>query len=150
MNEIAFSGSGTNQDIQIDDQGPVLPGYVPYLSLVYKLVVRTVILLLVVFTIKTTRSLHKPHNIFVANLLMSGMITTLSGCLIACTMITSFQLGVEPFVSCFAYKFRLLPIHVYNMSFMIFAANKVFAIKYPFKYRRKMKPRVVTAVIVGA
>jgi len=33
---------------------------------------------------------------------------------------------------------------------MIIAADKVFAIKYPFKYRRKMKPRVVTAVIVGA
>ena len=152
MDEIAFSGSGTNQDIQIEDQGPILPGYVPYLSLVYKLIVTTVILLLsgwVVFTIKITQSLHKPHNIFVANLLMSGMITTLSGCLIACTMITSFQLGIESFVSCFAYKFRLLPIHVNNMSFMIIAADKVFAIKYPFKYRRKMKPRVVTAVIVS-
>jgi len=153
MDEIAFSGSGTNQDVQIDDQGSVLPGYVPYLSLMYKLITTTVILLLsgwVVFTIKATRSLHKPHNIFVANLLISGMIITLSGCLIACTMIISFQLGVESLVSCFAYKFRLLPAHVNNMSFMIIAADKVFAIKYPFKYRRKMKPRVVTAVIVGA
>ena len=33
---------------------------------------------------------------------------------------------------------------------MIIAADKVFAIKYPFKYRRKMKPRVVAAVIAGS
>jgi len=152
MDEITFSGFGNNQDIQIDDQGSVLPGYVPYLSLVYKLIATTVILLLsgwVVFTIKVTKSLHKPHNIFVANLLISGMMTALSGCLIASTMIISFQLGVKSLVSCFAYKYRLLPLHVNNMSFMIIAADKVFAIKYPFKYRRKMKPRVVAAVVVG-
>ena len=153
MDEIANSGSGTNQEIQIDDRGSVLPDYVPYLSLVFKLVATTVILLLsgwVVYTTKVTRSLRKPHNIFFANLLVSGMITTLSGCLIASTMIISFQLGVESLSSCFAYKFRLFPAHVNNLSFMIITADKVFAIKYPFKYRRKMKPRVVAAVIAGS
>jgi len=33
---------------------------------------------------------------------------------------------------------------------MIIAADKVFAFKCPFKYRRKMKPCVVAAVIIGA
>ena len=66
---------------------------------VFELIGTTVILLLsgwVVYTVKTTQSLHKPHNIyFVANLLVSGMIATLTGCLIASTMMISFQLGVE-------------------------------------------------------
>ena len=117
MDEIANSGSGTNQEIQVVDRGSVLPGYVPYLSLVFNLVATTVILLLsgwVVYTIKVTRSLRKPHNIFVANLLVSGMITTLSGCLIASIMIISFQLGVESFSSYFTYKFRLLPAHCHS------------------------------------
>ena len=96
MSGISYSGSGTNQEI--DHQDSTLPGYVPYLSLLFKIITTTVILLLsgwVVYTIKTTRSLHKPHNIFVANLLISGMIATLMYSLIVCTMMISYQLGVE-------------------------------------------------------
>ena len=51
--------------------------YFPYLSLVCKTATTIVILLLsgwVVYTIKTTRHLHKPHNIFVPHLLVAGMI----------------------------------------------------------------------------
>ena len=62
MSGMSYSGSGTNQEI--DDQGSALPGYVPYLSLVFRLITAPVILLLsgwVVYTIKTTRSLHKSH-----------------------------------------------------------------------------------------
>ena len=146
-----YSGSGTNQEI--DDQGSILPGYVPYLSLVFKMIATTVISLLsgwVVYTIKTTRSLHKPHNIFVANLLVSGMITSLSDCLISSTMIISFALGVESFIGCFVLKFRLLPFYVNNMSFVIIAADKVVAIRFPFKHKRMMTSRVVAVVISGA
>ena len=153
MDEVDYSGSGINQEIRLEVRGSCLPGYVPYLSLVFKLLATTAILLLsgwVVYAIKATRSLHKPHNIFVANLLISGMITTLTGCMIASVMIVSFQLGVESFVGCFAYKIRLFPAHVNNMSFVIIATDKVFAIKYHFKHRRKMKPHVVTGVVVGA
>jgi len=39
-----YSGLGTNQEI--DDEGSVLPGYVPYLLLVLKLIATTVILLM--------------------------------------------------------------------------------------------------------
>ena len=66
MNGIYYSGSGTNQEI--DDQRFVLPGYVPYLSLVFKMIATTVIFLLsgwVVYTIKTTRRLHKPQYNYV-------------------------------------------------------------------------------------
>ena len=84
-----YSGSGTNQEI--DNEGSVLPGYVPYLSLVFKLIATTVILLLsgwVVYTIKTTRRLHKPYNIFVANSLVSGMIAVLFLYVISSIMIS--------------------------------------------------------------
>ena len=146
-----YSGSGTNQDI--DDEGPVLPGYVPYLSLVFKLIATTAILLLsgwVVYTIKTTRRLHKPHNIFVANLVVSGMIITLILCVVPSSMIISFQLGVEFFLGCFTWKLLFLPFHVNNMSLVIIAADKVIAITSPFKHKRMMTPYVVAAVISGS
>ena len=148
-----YSGSGTNQEID-DDEGSVLPGCVPYLSLVFKMITTTVILLLsgwVVYTIKTTRRLHKPHNIFVANLLISGMITTLTGFLIASTVMVSFQLGVEPFITCIAVKLRLLPSLANNFSLAVIAGDKLLAMVYirtfPFKYKKIMTPRLVAGIV---
>ena len=75
MSGMVYSGSGTVQDDhEADQQGSALPGYVAYLVLFFQLIVTTVDLLLagwVVYTIKTTRNLHKPHNVFIANLLNS-------------------------------------------------------------------------------
>jgi len=144
-------GSGTVQEI--DDHDLILPGYVPYLSLVFKVVATAAILLLsgwVVYTIKTTRNLHKPHNIYVANLLLAGVMATLHLCIIPSIMMISFQLGVESFVSCYALQFQYLPFHVNNMSFVIIAADKVIAITSPFKYKRMMTSRVLAVVIGGA
>ena len=150
MNGMDYSGSVANQII--DEAEPLLPYYVPYLSLVFKLLATAVNLMFsgwVVYTISTTRSLHKPHNIFVANLLISGMIAVLTGCLIASTMMISYQVGVEPFFDCSAIKLYFIPFHVSNMSIVIIAADKVVAISSPFKYRRMMKPRVMAAIIGG-
>ena len=148
----SYSESGVNEEVKVDKGESVLPGYVPYLSLAFKLIATTINLMLsswVVYTIKTTRSLHKPHNIFVANLLVSGMIATLTGCVIASTMMISFQMGVESF-DCTAFKLYYIPFHVNIISFVIIAADKVLAITFPFKHKRMMTLRVVTAVITGA
>ncbi|XP_065888436.1 rhodopsin, GQ-coupled-like [Dysidea avara] len=140
-----YSGSGLDQD-----RGSVLPGYVAYLSLLFKMIATTVNLLLsgwVVYTIKTTRSLHKPHNLFLANLLVSGVMFTGVGSLITSTMMISYQLGVESPISCYPSKIQVLFFIVYQISFVMIAADKVVAIRFPFKHRRMMTPRVVAAVI---
>jgi len=150
MSGINYSGSETNQEI--DRQGPDLPGYVPYLSLVFKLIATSAILSLsgwVVYTIKVTRSLHRPHNIFVANLLIAGMVTTLIDCVMATTMITSYALGVESFVSCYVMKLRLIPYNEINLSFVIIAADKVVALTIPLRYKHMITHRVVAFVIGG-
>ena len=151
MSGISYSGSGTNQEI--DHQDSTLPGYVPYLSLLFKIITTTVILLLsgwVVYTIKTTRSLHKPHNIFVANLLISGMIATLMYSLIVCTMMISYQLGVESIASCATNRFTALPVQVNRITLVMIAADKALAITSPYKYRRWMRPRVVATIVTGS
>ena len=134
------------------DVGLVLPGYVPFLSLAFKLIATASILLLsgwVVYTIKATRSLHKPHNIFVANLLVSGSIVATAECLIASTMIISSAIGLESVVGCYSYKFVLFPFLVNVISFVLIPADKVLAIRSPFRHQRIMTPRNAHAIIWG-
>ena len=97
----------------------------------------------------SVRSLHKPHNIFVANLLVSGAIATLGFSLIVCTMIISYQLGVESIASCTMFICMLLPVHVNNMSTVLIAADKALAITSPFKHKRMMTSRIVAVIISG-
>ena len=139
-----------------DDQGSVLPGYVPYLSLVYKVITTIANVLLsgwVVYTIITTRRLHKPHNIFVTNLLVSGTAAILIFFMIHCSMMLSFQLGVESLFSCFTLKFMYTPLFANNLSYVTIAADKLLAMVYiktfPFKYKKIMTPRAVAAVVTG-
>ena len=145
-----YPGSGANQET--DHHGVTLAGYFPYISLVFKLTATPIILLLsgwVVYTIKTTRHLHIPHNIFVVNLLVAGMITTLIDCFMSSSMIISYVLSVESFISCYALKLQLIPYNTINLSFVIIAADNVITIRFPFKHKRMMTPRVVAAIVSG-
>ena len=100
----------------------------------------------VVYTIKTTRSLHKSH---IANLLIARMVDSAIGRINDSSLMISYQLEVEPIFSCTAIKFYFFPFNVYNTSFMIIAADKVLAITSPFKHKRMMTPCLITAVITG-
>jgi len=139
------------------ERGSNLPEYLPYLSMVFKMTVTAVILFLagwVVYTIKTTSSLHKPHYTFVANLLISDMINTLSACMISGGMMINYQLGVDkPFINCTVMKLRLIPFLVSNMSLLALAVDRLIAIVYidthPFKYKKIMTPCVANTIITG-
>ena len=145
----SFSGFGSNQEMSEEQASR----YLPYLSLVFKMLAAMVILLLsgwVVYTIKTTRGLHRPHNIFIANLLVSGMVATVMYSFIVCTMMISYQLGVQSIVSCSVYYYTLLPSHVNVTSFLIVAGDKALALTFPYKHKRMMKPHVVGAIVTGS
>ena len=80
MDDFINSGSAiTEETVQSDVPGSLLPGYFAYLSLGFKWIVTLVIFLMVgwvLATVKITRRLHKPHNIFVGNLMAACIITT--------------------------------------------------------------------------
>ena len=107
-NEVYGSGSG----LEITDHhGPHLPGYLPYLSLAFKWIATLIIVLMagwVFFTIKTTRKLHKPHNIFVANLMITDIILALLTATQSNIMIIGYATGVGDFISCKVYAVLLL------------------------------------------
>jgi len=88
MNDIAYYSSRTDQTIQLNGRASCLHGYVSYLSFVFKLAASV--------------QLYGVHHIsyiqeacinlttsFVANMLIFGIIATLTGGMIASTMIRS-------------------------------------------------------------
>jgi len=145
-----FSGSGTN--LEIVHLSSVLPGYVPHLTLLFKLIATMVNLSFVcwvIFTIKITRSLCKSHNIFLANVLISDMVSTLLGTLMTSAIMISYQLGMDSPFSCYALQLQILPFYVNIWSFVILAVDKVIAVTFPFKHKRMVTPLVTGTVIGG-
>ena len=143
-----ISGSGiTLGTTTPDHQGPNLPGYFPYLSLVFKWITTLIILMMagwVVFTIKATRKLHKPHNIFVANLMITDIISVVLTTVQASIMMIT-RLG--DFINCRVYVFLLFPILVMYCTYLMISVNQVIAIALPYKYKKIMKRRTIAGVI---
>ena len=146
LREIEMSGSGMGQETSSTDQKvPVFPGYVSYPSLVFKLIMTVMIWLMagwVIFTIKTTRKLHKSHNIFVANLMVNDMIFSLSETVGDIDYV--LELGL---LSCNVRQFLLFPMAVNHFTYLTISVDKVIAIKFPFKHKKFMTPHVVTSMI---
>ena len=63
-----------------------LPAYLAYLSLSFKAISTVIIVLMagwIIVTIKTTRSLHKIHNIYVAHLMAADAISAVMNLLLS-------------------------------------------------------------------
>ena len=151
-----MSGSGlgiTPGTTTPDQQGPHLPGYFPYLSLVFKWIATLIILMMagwVFFTIKTTRKLHKPHNIFVANLMITDIISAVLTTIQASIMMIGYATGVGDFVNCRLFIFLVMPVFVIYCTYLMISVDQVIAIAFPFKHRKTMKPRVIVGSITAA
>ena len=151
-----YSGLGNNEEMATSEckfEGFVLPGYFTYLSSVFRLITTAIILLIagwVFYTIKITRSLHKPHNIFVANLMAADMMMALYACLSSTTMTLAFAVGEEDFASCNIHKVLYLPANVINCTYLTISLDKLFAITFPFKHMRMMTPRAIGCLIGGS
>jgi len=150
-----MSGSGiTPGSTTPDHQGPNLPGYLPCLSLMFKWITTLIILMMagwVVFTIKTTRKLHKPHNIFVAHLMVTDIITTLFNTIVTSIMMTGYATGLGDFINCrvFTFFFLILPLMVY-ITYLMISVNQVIAIAFPYKHKKIIKCHVIIGSIVAA
>jgi len=135
-----------------DHQDFVLPGYFTYLSLGFKFIATMTITLmagLVITTIKTTRSLHKPHLFFITNVMITDMVLAVVLFLVNCIMISGFSLGQKDLIGCNVYIFLLHPVIVYHLTFLMMSADKVIAIKFPFKHDQLFKNRIVVSIIIG-
>ena len=150
-----WSGSGleeiTSGTTTSGSQDPPLPVYLTYLSLGFKWTATTIISLMacwVFCTIKTTRSLHKPHNIFVASLMITSVISAVLTCLQSSLMMIGFVTGLGDFISCSIFKFLLLPANVIYFMYVVISVDKVIAIKFPFKHKKIMTSHVIGGIII--
>ena len=89
-----------------------LPGFLSYLSLGFKVISTVIIVLMaswVIITIRTTRSLHKAHNIFVAHLMFIDIMFAVTSTLLSGAMTIGYFTGVGDFIGCNVYIFMLYP-----------------------------------------
>ena len=81
LDQMSGDHFGRNQETTTtDDPTDHLPAYLAYLSLGFKAIATTIIVLMagwIIVTIKTTRSLQKIHNIYVAHLMAIDAISAL-------------------------------------------------------------------------
>ena len=132
-------------------QDPPLPAYLTYFSLGFKWTATTIILLMaywVFCAIKNTRSLRKPHNIYVASLMITSMISGVLTCLQCSLMMIGFVTGLGDFISCSMFKFLLFPANVIYFTYVAISVDKVIAIRFPFKHKKIMTSRAIGSIIV--
>ena len=102
LDQMSGDHSGSNQETTTTDDDTVhLPAYLAYLSLGFKAISTVIIVLMagwVIITIKTTRSLHKIHNIYVAHLMATDAISALMGLLLTGTIIIGYFTGMGDFI----------------------------------------------------
>ncbi|XP_065920508.1 olfactory receptor 7C2-like [Dysidea avara] len=150
--ELSGSGLGITPVTTADHQGPDLPGYLAYLLLGFKFIATLITVLMsgwILFTIKSTRSLHKPHNIFVAHLMVADIISAVLSTAQTSIMMIGFATGVGDFINCRVFKFLLLTVMVIFSTYLMISVDQIIAIAFPFKHRRLMKCRVIGGFIAS-
>jgi len=149
----SVSGSGTGKEIdETSWPGSHLPGYLAYLSLLFKLITTLMTVLMaswVITTIKRVRSLHKPHNIFVANLMVADIMTTLLFCFISSMMNIAYAFGVGEYISCNLIRLPFSSANVIYCSFLVVSIDTVTAIAFPLKYKQLMTHSIIRYTIIA-
>ena len=152
LDDMSGDHSGSNQETTTtDDKNIHLPTWLAYLSLGFKFISTAIIVLLagwVLITIKTTKSLQKIHNIYVANLMATEILIALISLLLTSTMMIGSFTGMGDFIGCNVFKFLLFPVAIINFTLLMISVDKVIAITFPLRYRQIMKPRVAFGIII--
>ena len=151
LDQISGDHSGSNQETTTTDDHTVnLPAYLAYLSLGFRAISTMIIVAMagwIIVTIKTTRSLHKIHNVYVAHLMATDAIYVLMRLVFNGTIIIGYFTGEGSYISCHVSYFFLFPLAVVSFTFVTISVDKVIAITFPLRYRQIMKPRVVFGII---
>ena len=146
MDEFNTAGSGINQRMTKDLDIST------YISLGFQLMMTIMISLMsgyVVFTIKATRDLHKTHNMFIANLMVAGIVGAVLQTSFSIVTVIYFFAGVENLPDCNIKQFLLFPIMTINFSAVMLTVDKVVVIEFPFKHRKIMTHRTVGISIIA-
>ena len=144
LNEMSGDHSEIDQGINTaNDLTFLLPAYLAYLSLGFKVISTVIIVLMagwVIITIRTTKSLHKVHNIYVAYVMFIDTMFAVIFTLFSGAMTIGYFTGVGDFISCNVFVFMLYLTGISYLTFLLMSADKAIAVTFPFKHREFMKP----------
>ena len=147
LNQMSGDHSGSNRDgTTIDDPTINLPEYLSYFTFGFRLISAVIIIVMagwIIITIKTTRSLKKIHNIFIAHLMATDAIYVLIRLVFNGIILVSG----EGYISCHVSYFFLFPLNVVSFTYVTISVDKVIAITFPLRYRQIMSPRVAVTMI---
>ena len=151
LDQTSGDHSGSNQETTTTDDHTVhLPAYLSYLSLGLQAISTMIIVVMagwIIVTIKTTRSLHKIQNIFVAHLMATDIIYVLIRLMIVGIIISGYLNGEENYIGCHVSYFFHFPIAVIIFTYVMISVDKVIAITFPLRYHQIMRPPVVSSII---
>ena len=151
LDQMSGDHSGSNQETTTTDDHTVhLPAYLAYLSLWFKAISTMIIVVMagwIIVTIKTTRSLHKIHNIYVAHLMATDVIYVLIRLAFNGLIIIGYFIGKWDHIGCHVSYFFLFPFTVAYFTYAMISVDKVITITFPLRYHQIMKPRVVVGII---
>ena len=132
------------------DDGVVIPEYVDYVILLYRLA-STVFVVgmgsLIISTILQYRSLHNVHNILIINLMVTDIINIVLYAFHNIGMTVSYIIGAQDPFRCEVFQFFLFPVVVVMYTFVMLSVEKFIAIKYALRHRTIATHRRVYRVI---
>ena len=127
---------------------PLVATYLKILLLSVTIPATIIPAVVIIHIIRKTKELHTKYCLFLVNLLISDILTTIRYCFEIFIMIL-YLLNIRMYVNDIAYVIICIPRVVTRYSFVLLAIDRVVGVAFPYRYRNIMKLRVVYAVIAS-
>ena len=127
---------------------PLVATYLKILLLLITIPASIIPAVVIIHIIRKTEELHTKYCLFLVNLLISDILTTIRYCFEIFIMIL-YLLNIRMYVSDIAYFITSIPQVVTQYCFVLLAIDRVVGVAFPYRYRNIMKLRVVYALIAS-
>ena len=145
------TSTDTNIIELLDDLYSDVPLVATYLKILLLLVAIPAIITpasVIIHIIRKTKELHTKYCLFLVNLLISDILTTVRYCFEIFIMVL-YLLNIRIHISVIAYVIITIARVVTRYSFVLLAIDRVVGVAFPYRYRNIMKPRVVYVLIAS-
>ena len=139
-----------NDIFHSDHDVPLVATYLKILLLLVTIPAIIIPAVVIIHIIRKTEELHTKYCLFLINLLISDILTSIKYCLEIFIMIL-YLLNIRIYVSDIAYYYNItsIPQVATQYSFVLLAIDRVVGVAFPYRYRNIMKLRVVYALIAS-
>ena len=130
---------------------PDIPLVATYMKILLLLVTIPAIIIpaiVIIHIIRKMKELHTKYCLFLINLFISDILSTIKYCFEIFIMIL-YLLNIRIYVSDVAFVITTIPQVATRYCFVLLAIDRVVGVAFPYRYRNIMKLRVVYALIAS-